>query len=137
MRKLTTQVYGDRGFYELVFRECVNARGHFRDIRARVTQRCQEGGSEMASLLPVNVEWWERVVEDILNSNPVAALVKRLRAECVQHQQFTYCSVDATVKCCMSLVGQATYRASKKARCNQAIPEQEAIYKALRANARG
>lgn len=131
VRRVTSQFYGNRAFYELVFRECVSAQGHFRDIRARITQRCQEHGSELASLLPVNMEWWERLVEEIMNSGPVVALRQRLRAECLQHQEFTYCSVDATVKCCMALVGQATYRTPQALRSDQAIPESEAIYKAL------
>ena len=63
-------------------------------------------GSRLTNLLPVHSRSWWPMVEDIFSSRVCQRLDRQLLLECVKHDEFTYLSVDGTVKCTMPLLGQ-------------------------------
>ena len=63
-------------------------------------------GSRLTNLLPVHSRSWWPMVEDIFSSRVCQRLDHQLLLECVKHDEFTYLSVDGTVKCTMPLLGQ-------------------------------
>ena len=62
-------------------------------------------GSRLTNLLPVHSRSWWPMVEDIFSSRVCQRLDHQLLLECVKHDEFTYLSVDGTVKCTMPLLG--------------------------------
>jgi hypothetical protein len=90
-----------------------------------------ESGSVLTSLLPRRVSWWQTVMEDIMWSPQITELYKSLQMQCRMRREWKFISLDATLKPCLSLKGQATFRASKVVRQMQALPEREAIYRIL------
>ena len=63
-------------------------------------------GSKLTNLFPVHSRSWWPMVEDIFSSRVCQRLAQQLLLECVKHNEFTYLSVDGTVKCTMPLLGQ-------------------------------
>ena len=131
VRKISTQTYADHGFYMLVFSEAVLSKAKIKGVVARVQARHAQQGSALVSLLPTESGWWQTVLEDIMASKSIAEIKQGLRLQCLQHNRYKYCSADATVKCCMSLRGQANYRASAALRADQAIAEGDKLYRVL------
>ena len=72
-------------------------------------------GSRLTNLLPGHSKSWWPIVEDVFSSRACQKLSEQLLHECTSHGEFTYLSVDGTVKCTMPLLGQA--RPGGKSRC--------------------
>ena len=67
---------------------------------------------EINSLLPRHVNHWWPLVEDIFMSPRIKSLEQELKAELVHHEEFEVVSIDATLRCCLPIMGQAHPRAS-------------------------
>ena len=100
------------------------------EAASRLTMRLQAAGSKLTSLLPQHTRHWWPLVEDIFFADAVEALFRRLIQECVQHEEFSYMSIDATLKCCLSIMGQAPLRASKAERDAAAFANADSFRKA-------
>ena len=114
-----------QAFATLVFKEAVLAKGSIRETQSRVAQAVSLAGSELASLLPVNVKTWEKIVEDVMFSDAVVTMFKGLIREGFLASCFRHISVDCTFRAAFALIGQCSYRAPKRVRAQQAIPEEE------------
>ena len=60
-------------------------------------------------------------MEDIFYSDAVNQLFAQSMAEAVHHTEFESVSVDATLKCCLSILGQSSYRAGPQERASAAF----------------
>lgn len=80
---------------------------------SRLTLRLSAAGSRMTSLLPQHVRHWWPIVEDIFYSTAVTKILDNCVAEAVRQNEFEFISVDATIKCCLSILGQAHCRATR------------------------
>ncbi len=125
-------LYYTQDFAEAVFRESIFSHARFRATASKFIRRSQEGGCQLTSLVPnTTALWWGRVLEDVFFAAPATSLRKDLLAECEANTEFDFLSVDATVKCTLSLLGQGNYRTSRELRQTFATPDDESIYKVL------
>jgi hypothetical protein len=97
----------------------------------RVIYHCSSTGCPLSSLLPTNQSKWADIIEDIIESPPVLAMKAKWRVQALEDEEWLVISLDATVKCCMSTLGQGNYRDPKHVRAEQDVPEEEAIYRVL------
>lgn len=131
VRRVSAHTYADKALYEMVFRECVLCKGSMKKVINRIQSHMVVQGSELVSLLPTRLDWWYKVLEDVLTSCPISSMRTRFLMERYNDAEFKYCSIDATVKCCMNLRGQCNYRASMHLRRDQPIRDEEAFYRVL------
>ena len=110
-------------FAEILFREALLNNAKMKTMWNRLQVRAYERGSELGSLYPQHVQYWWPMLEDVFSSAAVTAIKERLITEAVEHTEFLYISIDATMKCCMPLLGQASSRASKDTRAQAAFDD--------------
>ena len=88
-------------------------------------------GSELTSLLPTDVRHWWPIIEDVFTSTAVQSLsAEVLEAFCASHE-FGVVTLDATIKCCMGIMGQESYRAPKKKRDAAPFDDNAALRRVL------
>ena len=75
-----------------------------------------EAGCRTSTLVPSRVPHWMPMLEDITNSQAFKAKMERMQRSFFSNDEWHYISMDATLKLCMKVMGQAPYRASKKTR---------------------
>ena len=68
-------------------------------------------------------------MEDIFYSDAVNQLFAQSMAEAVHHTEFESVSVDATLKCCLSILGQSSYRAGPQERASAALTGKDCFRK--------
>ena len=101
------------------------------EAKARVAMSLGVAGSELLSLLPTDVRHWWPMIEDIFNSPAVQKLNSEIiEAFCVSNE-FGVISLDATIKCCMGIMGQESYRASKQRRNAAPFDDETALRRVL------
>ena len=93
-------------------------------------------GSQLASLLPTDVRHWWPIIEDVFTSPAVAALKVNLLTTFRDLREFQVISIDATVKCCMGVLGQLSYRAPKAKRDAAPFDDDHAFRRVLTARGR-
>ena len=72
--------------------------------------------NKLSSLLPVHVRYWLPLLEDIAFSDAFSRKMQSMMAQLELDQEWFYVSLDATLKTCMKLKGQESYRAEKSKR---------------------
>ncbi len=70
-------------------------------------------------------------VEDVFNSEAVRRLANSLKNEAVAHGELECISMDATLRCCMPILGQASYRASAATRAAACVDDSESKRRVL------
>lgn len=88
-------------------------------------------GSELGNMLPTHHRYWWPLVEDIFKSPGVDALQTVLMNELESHTEFTTISVDATLRCCMTVMGQAHHKASAACRAESAFGDSDSLRRVL------
>ena len=73
-------------------------------------------GSQLTSLLPTDVRHWWPIIEDVFTSSAVRSLSADMVTAFCNANEFRFVSLDATIKCCMGVMGQESYRAPKHKR---------------------
>ena len=124
-------LYYTHGFAELVRTETLLSRIRMRSVMVRVIARMTENGSPVARLLPTRVSYWWPLVEDIFGSDVILARSERMVKHFVDNDELAVISVDATFRCCLSIAGQASFRASKKERAEAAFGDADAVRRVL------
>ncbi len=118
-------LYYNQAFAEIVFRECLLCGSRVRAVIQRLLLRFAEAGSKLGSLMTERHLW--PIVTDIVKSPVVTKLYHQLMDEAMHHQEFQSVSVDCTMKCCMPLMGQASWRAPIAERAAAAFPDGESV----------
>ena len=93
-------------------------------------------GSELLSLLPTDVRHWWPIIEDIFTSPAVQKLSSEIIEAFCTSNEFGVMSLDATIKCCMGVMGQESYRASKQKRNAAPFDDRAALRRVLTARGR-
>ena len=101
-----------------------------------MAMRMIDAGSEVVGLLPVHVKSWWPLLEDIYYSPAVAALTRNLIDLYIAHEEFQCLSVDATLRVCLRLMGQASYRSSRADRAQAAFNDEASKRRILTARGR-
>ncbi len=99
-------LYYDRGFAEVLRAEMLMHNARMKSVLPRLVLPAREGGNALSCLYPNKVSCWWPVVEDIFMSEPVRSLKDELMMKLVEATEFEYLSVDATMRCCLSVMGQ-------------------------------
>ena len=82
-------------------------------------------GSELAGMLPSHVKSWWPLIEDVFNGTAVRDIDARLADDLVSHHEYQSISIDATLRVCLRLMGQASYRASAHDRSQAAFDDMQ------------
>ena len=85
--------------------------------------RASEAGNPLASAFPSHGKSWWPLVEDVFNSPAVLGVAEALIEEAVSNGELEFISVDATLRCCMPILGQASYRAPAAVRAAAAFDD--------------
>lgn len=131
VRRISHQCYADMSFYELLFKESILQRGRLQPIIEGVQRHCLTQGSVLVSMVPKQKDCFSDLLDDIYTSPAVKKIKDGCIATMSARGEYKCLSIDATVKGCFSLRGQANYRHSKAVRVSQPLDDREAIYKIL------
>jgi hypothetical protein len=77
------------------------------------------------------VRYWWPLVEDIIKSPAVQKSRRTMVQELESHDEFTSLSIDATLRCCMTVMGQASYRDSAANRADAAFDDATSLRRVL------
>ena len=91
-------------------------------------QNMTENG--LGGLWPTHSKDWWPLLEDIFRSPEVATLRWQLWSELLRHEELVLVGIDATMRCCMPLFGQAKLRSTWEEKKAAAIPEGETLRRA-------
>ncbi len=122
--------YYSLGFAHTLFQQALLAKGSIKETTRAVAGHFVNQGSELVSLLPRDTDnirsCWEAMLADVFFSPAADNLLRQLLDRCHHHSEFRSLSTDCTFRMMFSLFGQASYRAPKVVRADQALDEQEA-----------
>ena len=90
-----------------------------------------EAGNPLSNLYPSHTRHWWPLVEDILRAEEVEGLRQRIFNTLERDGEFEALSIDGTLKLCMTLQGQATYRASAQIRNSACFGDEAALRRIL------
>ena len=90
-------------------------------VKARTMEtRCHiaalSAGNEISTLFPTNARRWLPIMEDIAHSNMFQSKMKDMTDYLEENDEWHCISMDATMKVCLKLHGQAPHRMSKEVR---------------------
>ena len=88
-------------------------------------------GSHLVSLLPTDVRHWWPIVEDVFSAYRVKEIHSEVLGHYCRSKEFRYLSLDATIKCCMGILGQESYRCSKAKRNDAPFDDETALRRIL------
>ena len=88
-------------------------------------------GCKLVNLLPSHTKSWWPLVEDIFASEDCKVLMDSLLEQCVKHEEFASISLDGTVKCTMSLMGQSKPGLSLRSLPPATLSPEESIHTVL------
>jgi hypothetical protein len=120
-----------KGFAVLLFKEVLVHNCKIAAVIPRLMMHMHAAGSELGNLLPTHHRYWWPLVEDIFWSPGIQALKKSLMDELETYTEYTSISMDATLRCCMSILGQAHHRESAASRANSAFDDASSIRRVL------
>ena len=75
-----------------------------------------ESSNKLSSLLPRRSPHWMPMLEDIATSHEFSGKMESMITVLMQEDEWHYISMDATLKLCMKLMGQASYRSPRHVR---------------------
>ncbi|CAE7621147.1 unnamed protein product [Symbiodinium sp. KB8] len=102
-------LYYTRGMAQLIYEEMVNNSAKVYAAHAAILRRI---APECASLLPRHSKHWWPIVEDIFISPPIQRMTEDIMHELIAHEELETISMDATMRCCLPVLGQAHPRAT-------------------------
>eukprot|EP00439_Symbiodinium_sp_Y106_P017241 s455_g2.t1 len=82
---------------------------------------------DAASLLPSHAKDWWPVLEDIFTSSAVVDMEANLLREAIGHKECLCLSIDATLRCCLSVLGQPKRRRSSHAAVQAAFDQESML----------
>ena len=87
-----------------------------RTMETRCHMAALSAGNEISTLLPTNARHWLPIMEDIAYSSMFQSKMKDMTDYLEENDEWHYISMDATMKVCLKLHGQAPHRMSKEVR---------------------
>ncbi|CAE7810987.1 unnamed protein product [Symbiodinium sp. CCMP2592] len=113
-------LYYDRSFAEAIYRYMLvnNAKVYGLANAFHVSV-----ANDLSSLLPSHAKDWWPMIEDVFNSPQIRDLRQNLLQECIASEEFQCISIDATMRCCLPIMGQARIKSSAEERAEAAFTE--------------
>ena len=103
-------------------------------VRSMVT-RCHtqaiDQGSRMTTMFPTNSRHWHPVMEDVAFSDAFELKLSEMTSCLEGNDEWHYISMDATMKICLKVMGQESYRAPKDRREAAPFPDEIAFRRVL------
>ena len=113
-----------RCFANLLLRELTMAKGRLSEALTRVHLHACSAGSELSNLFPQHgMSMWS-VAQDIFFLDPVRELFAEVYSQLLAHYEFETLTMDATVKVCLAIMGQASGANIRKNADAAAMPEE-------------
>ncbi|CAE7674583.1 unnamed protein product [Symbiodinium sp. CCMP2592] len=109
-------LYYTRSFADLLLREMVLNHAQVRTVSTGCHMFAFESNNKLASLLPRRSQHWMPMLEDIATSPAFLGKMESMSNVLMQQYEWHHISMDATLKLCMKLMGQASYRSPKAVR---------------------
>ncbi|CAE8584402.1 unnamed protein product [Polarella glacialis] len=109
LRRVGNLLY-TQSFAEMLFQEIIVCNCKISAAIPRLLMHMHQAGCQLGNLLPVHTRYWWPIVEDIVMSPGVETLRLKLLDELESHTEYTAISVDATLRCCMPVMGQSNHR---------------------------
>ena len=94
-------------FANVLLRELVMAKGRLAEALTRVQLHACSAGSKLCNLMPQHGKAMWQLAQDVLGLYPVRELMSGFYAQLLAHEEFETLSMDATVKVCLGIMGQA------------------------------
>ena len=124
-------LYMTRGFADLVYQEALLCNGKCKLLRSRVSYILTQRGCTLTSLLPTDVRHWWPLIEDVFNSPQIRQLHHDVTSFLCSRDEYKYISIDATIKCCVSILGQASWRSNVVTRNEAPFDDVSAVRRVL------
>ena len=102
-----------------------------KSIWPRVHLRALEAGNMLGNLYPSHTRHWWPLLEDIYMSYQVQSLKRSILTSLEHSQEFLCLSIDATLKVCMTVQGQANYRPSAQVRNAACFDDEHSLRRVL------
>ena len=96
------------GFANLLLREMTMSKGRLQEALNRIQLHVCLAGCELSNLFPTNGKVMWRLAQDVFELSPVRNLMRCFMDQMHAHAEFETITVDATVKICMAIMGQAS-----------------------------
>eukprot|EP00435_Cladocopium_sp_Y103_P017516 s1987_g4.t1 len=124
-------LYYDRGFAEVLYRELLIHHSNVKSVWPRLFVISREQGNPLGNLYPTHTRHWWPIVEDVFMSSAIQSLRSSLVQALEHNAEYLCVSADATLKVCMTLKGQASYRAKAEVRNSACFGDAEAFRRLL------
>jgi len=124
-------LYYTKEFGEILYRESMLHDSKVRAMLPRLHLRAFESNNPLAYLWPTHPRYWWPMLEDVFYSPVVTRLKSGLINDVVAHDGLECISVDATLRCCLSVMGQAHFRSSASTRAQAAFDDQSSKRRVL------
>ena len=95
---------------------CTRRLTKVRTVSTRCHMAALASDNKLSSLFPRRSPHWLPLLEDIATSPAFATKMESMSTVLMQQDEWHYISMDATLKLCMKLMGQASYRSPKHVR---------------------
>ena len=122
-------LYYTRGFAEMLYREMILHSSKVKAMLPRLHVHGLQIGNPLVYLYPTHCKDWWPIVEDVFTSPGIAARRVLLEDEMLQHTEFQSISIDATLRICLRLQGQASYRAPATIRAQAPFDDEHSFRK--------
>ena len=90
-----------------------------------------EQGSRMTTMFPTNSRHWHPILEDVACSDTFELTLSEMISCLERNDEWHYISMDATMKICLKVMGQESYRAFKEKREAAPFPDEIAFRRVL------
>ena len=124
-------LYYTQGFAEILYREMILHSGKVKAMLPRLHLRGLEVGNPLVALYPNHCRHWWPMIEDIYSSPAFERQKAHLQQEMFDHEEFESISIDATLRVCLRLHGQASYRAPAIIRAHAPVNDENSLRKLL------
>ncbi|CAE7414269.1 unnamed protein product [Symbiodinium microadriaticum] len=120
-------IYYNVDFAQMLFQQTLVQNAKVHAIMAALHTRVH---GDAASLLPSHAKDWWPVLEDIFTSSAVVDMEANLVREAIGHKECLCLSIDATLRCCLSVLGQPKRRRSSREPVQAAFDEESMLRRA-------
>ncbi|CAE6958368.1 unnamed protein product [Symbiodinium sp. CCMP2456] len=106
-------LYYTQSFADLLMREMILSHAQVRTIMTRCHMAARQSGNRISKLLPTHGRHWLPMLEDITTSPSFKQRIEKMKMTSVfeKDEEWTYISMDATLKLCLKLKRQEPHRA--------------------------
>ena len=109
----------------------IDAKPKVRSMVTRCHMQAIDQGSRITTMFPTNSRHWHPIMEDVAFSDAFELKLSEMTTCLERNDEWHYISMDATMKICLKVMGQESYRASKDRREAAPFPDEIAFRRVL------